>query len=94
MAALDSNTFSSDAAKSAFSKALDLLKTAEAHRSAILELAGGRGEQSALDQLAECLTYCLALQSLDLDDTQVSDLTPLAALVANGLEITDVDPAL
>ena len=87
---MDSNTFSSDAAKSAFSKALDLLKTAEAHRPAILELAGGRGEKFALDQLAECL----ALQSLDLDDTQVSDLTPLAALVANGLEITDVDPAL
>ena len=38
LAALDSNTFSSDAAKSAFSKALDQFKTAEAHRPVELNL--------------------------------------------------------
>jgi Leucine-rich repeat (LRR) protein len=40
------------------------------------------------------LAYCPALQMLSLDDTQVSDLAPLAALISNGLEITGVDPAL
>ena len=44
--------------------------------------------------MSECLAYCPALQMLDLHYTQVSNLAPLAALIANGLEITGVDPAL
>lgn len=91
---MDSNTFSSDAAKSAFSKTLDQFKTAEAHRPVELNLGAGRGAKSELNQLPECLAYCPALQMLDLHYTQVSDLAPLAALIANGLEITGVDPAL
>ena len=42
LAALDSNTFSSNAAKSGFSKVLDQLKTAEAHRPVELNLGAKR----------------------------------------------------
>ena len=42
LAALDSNTFSSNAAKSGFSKVLDQLKTAEAHQPVELNLGAKR----------------------------------------------------
>ena len=42
LAALDSNTFSSNSAKSGFSKVLDQLKNAEAHRPVELNLGAKR----------------------------------------------------